>query len=164
MSALSPEPEVGILRQLGELSAKRAFLAGKETATREAALYRDARALREYDRSWKLAREVNRLRAKWEKTSEHQAADEADRRYQAFVAEHRSELEAMVEPHQDMTPEQYEARRAGLQAEAERLAPLVPDPDRPLPWDYQLALDDLHGFEHRYHPEVYPESEPEAGL
>jgi hypothetical protein len=81
------------------------------------------------------------------------------------VNEHQAELDAMSEPRREaMTPAEFETERAQLEAETERLAPLVPDPDRPLPWDYQLALDDLQAFEVTYGPEVYAEpDEPEAG-
>jgi hypothetical protein len=155
-----------ILRQLGELSAERNFRANRSAATPEATAYHDARNLQQYEPgNRKLGKQAEHLRRAMKKTREHQAAAEAERRYQAFVNEHQAELDAMSEPRREaMTPAEFETERAQLEAETERLAPLVPDPDRPLPWDYQLALDDLQAFEVTYGPEVYAEpDEPEAG-
>jgi hypothetical protein len=153
-----------VLRQLGELSADRNFRANRSLATPEAAAYHDTRNLQQYEPgNRKLGKQAEHLRRAMEKTPEYQADTEGERRYQVFVSEHQAELDAMREPRREVvTPAEFEAERAWLEAKAERLAPLVPDPGSPLPWDYQLALDDLQAFEATYGPEVYPE--PEAGL
>jgi hypothetical protein len=105
-----------------------------------------------------LRREVTRLRAAWDRTPESQVAAEADRQYQAFVAEHRTELAKHVEPAPaEVTADWHEAQARRLESEVERTASLVEDPSRPLEWEHQLALDDLQGFH-----VLYPDP-PEAG-
>lgn len=146
-------------RGLGERSAAACWWGNRAARNPAGVAYGDARALTGYDGGWRLARQVGKLRAAWQATPEYRESQAAAREVQAYVAAHETELAARREE-PPASPEAWREKLRELESEADRLAPLVPDPDRPNPWDYQLALDELQGFL-ALCPE--PEAEPEAG-
>ena len=150
-----------LYRQLGELSARRAFLWRQAAATPEAKAYHATRVCADHEPGNRtLRRQAGQLRAAADATPEAGAAAEADAAYLRFVADHQAELDAARSPAPAPdTSDQWLEQRRALEAEVERTAPLVPDPGSPVPWDHQLALDDLQAFE-----VLYPDPEAEIEL